>query len=391
MPTSNDPTRVLFVQPTLATYRVPVYGELASRPEIDLRLWYGDHQGIKNADPEGFSGELKPIRSLSFAGQELLWHSAQLEAVKRKDVDVVVLSWGSRYLSLRPALRRARQRGLPVLLWGHGFSKNESPLRQWSRDRLARLATVLMLYDEETASVTVERGWPADRVFIAPNAIDQVPIAAARESFLSDESAMKRFREQEGIVDRSVLLYVSRFAPENRLDILIEAIDRLRHQQPEVLAVLVGGGQEYDRIQEMVESRGLMDHVRLVGPIYEETLLAPWFLSAEAFVYPAAIGLSLLHAFGYGLPVVTSDDMEGHNPEIIAFDSSAGPNQNGITYLADDADSLADRLHNLLNDNALRQKLGQNALAAVRQKYNVPAMVDGMVAAIERCAELGKA
>ena len=339
--------------------------------------------------PRVFSGEKKPIRIASFAGQELLWHSAQIEAVQQPDVDVVALTWGTRYLSLRPALRKAKRRGLPVLLWGHGFSKNESALRVWARDRIAKLATVLMFYDEQTAAAAVERGWPADRVFVAPNAIDQTPLIAARNACLANESTLPQFREQEAITDRRVLLYVSRFSPENRLDLLIEAIDRLRQRQPEVLAVLVGGGLEFDKIEQMVASRGLAEHVRLEGPIYEEAQLAPWFLSAEAFVYPAAIGLSLLHALGYGLPVVTDDASVGHNPEIIALDSTSGPHQNGITYTAGDASSLADTLDHLLTDNALREKLSQNALATVREKYNVPAMVDGIVAAIERCAELG--
>ena len=32
--------------------------------------------------------------------------------------------------------------------------------------------------------------------------------------------------------------------------------------------------------------------------------------------YPVNIGLSLLHAFGFGLPVVTGNDIGSHNPGI---------------------------------------------------------------------------
>ena len=388
MPSASQAIRVLAVQPTLAKYRVPVYRELASRSGIKSTLWYGDHKTLKNAEPQGFDAELKHLRSLSFAGQEILWHQAQLDAVRRDDVDVVLLSWGTRYLSLGPALRTARRRGLPILLWGHGYSKNDSSLRRWARNRIARLASVLMFYDETTAAAAVESGWPADRVFVAPNAIDQRPIAEARDAFCASPINQESFRVEQNLVGKRLCLFVSRFTPENRIDLLVEAIDHLRKRRPEVVAALVGGGQKYDAIEGMVKSLGLQDHIRLLGPIYDEAKLAPWFVSAEAFVYPAAIGLSLLHAFGYGLPVVTDDAAAGHNPEIIAFDPKEGPNQNGLAYRKGDPVHFAETLERLLDNEQLRHKLSRNALATVEERYNVPAMVDGMEAAIRRCHEL---
>lgn len=381
----NEPTRLIVVQSVLAKYRVPVWRELAARAEIDLRLWYGNHSIVPNAEPDGFDAEFKPLRSWSLGGQEVLWHQAQLEAAQATDADAVVLPWGSRYLSLGPALRTAKRRGLGVVLWGHGYSKNETWLRGWMRNRIAKHADALMFYDQPTADSAIQSGWPADRVFAAPNAIDQTPIAAAREACLADESALAAFRQENELEGRRVLLYVSRFAPENRLPLLVEVIDRLRRSQPDVLMAMVGGGELFDEISRDVERRGLQPHLRLLGPIYEESRLAPWFLSAEAFVYPAAIGLSLLHAFGYGLPVVTDDCRTGHNPEIVAFDADPdSPDANGVTYTAGDAGSLADKLGALLQDNDRRTRLAAGALRTVQQRYNVPAMVDGIVAAVRR-------
>ncbi|TWT47364.1 glycosyltransferase family 4 protein [Botrimarina hoheduenensis] len=383
---TTAPLRTICVQPTLASYRVPVYRELAARPSIDLRLWYGNHSTLRNAEPEGFAAELKPLKAWRLRGQEALWHAAQLEAAGCNDVDVLILSWGARYLSLGPALRRAKRRGLPVVLWGHGYSKNDSGLRRWMRDRIARLATVLLFYDERTAAAAIQSGWPADRVFVAPNAIDQTPILAQRDAWLADSEALSRFRREQDLIDRRLLLYVSRFTPENRLELLVDAVDRLRHQQPETLAVMIGGGEEQQRIVQLVQRRKLESFFRFLGPIYDEAKLAPWFLSAEAFVYPAAIGLSLLHAFGYGLPVVTDDNVQGQNPEIIAFQPNTdAPDPNGLAYRAGDAADFATTLDRLLNDATLQNRLASGARRTIEQRYNVPRMVDGMAAAIEAC------
>lgn len=381
----RTPIRTIIVQPTLASYRVPVYRELAARPQIDLRVWYGEQKAIRNATPEGFVAEPKPIRTWSVAGQEAMWHAAQIEAAGRADADAIVLGWSARYLSLRPALRRAHRAGKSVVLWGHGVSKRENAFRRWNRNRITRYATALLFYDEVNAQSAISRGMPADRVFVAPNALDQTAISAARNHWLANAEQLASFQKSQGLTGRKVLLFVSRLTPENRLELLIEAVRLLKADHPEVLAALVGGGAEEERIRGLIREAGVEDHFKLVGPIYDQHELAPWFLSAEAFAYPSTIGLSLLHAFGYGLPVVTNDNLAGHGPEIVAFQPDADrPEANGLAYRKGDPADFAAKLCRLLGDRSLRDHLAEGAYRTVELKYNVRNMVDGMVAAIER-------
>lgn len=386
-PNDAPAIRAIVVQPSLAAYRAAVYRELASRDEIDLRLWYGTDPGITNVEPDGFRAEHRPQRVWKLAGQEFFWQQAQVDAARRDDVDVIVLGWASRYLSLGPALRAAKRRGVGIVLWGHGFSRSESPLRKWNRDRIASKADALLFYDQKTADAAIDAGQAADRVYVAHNAIDQKPIAAATDEWRSDPGRLDAFRTTEGLQGRRVLLYVSRFTPKNRLPLLVDAVERLRQTHPDVLAVMIGGGELFDPIQEDIRRRGLAENFRLLGPIYEESRLAPWFLSAEAFVYPSAIGLSILHAFGYGLPVITDDAWSNHNPEIVAYQPDASlPDANGLAYRHGDGGSLAATLARLLDDPPLRERLAEGALRTVRQRYNVSAMVDGMAAAIRHAA-----
>lgn len=385
----SSPTRLIVTQPSLPKYRVPVWRELAGRPEIDLRLWYGDHHAVTSVEPDGFAAESTPIGSWTFLGQELLWNGATIEAAKREDVDAVFLSWSPRYLSLGPALRTAKRRGKAVVLWGHGFSRSESWVRQWARDRLAKLADVLMFYDDRTAQAAIESGWDADRVFVAPNAIDQTPIAAARDALTGDPERLAAFRGANQLDGRRLLLFVSRLSAKAGLPRLIEAIDKLRREKPDVLAVLIGGGEMQETLDTMIAERGLQDHIRLLGPIYEEEQLAPWFVSAEAFVYPTAVGLSILHTFGYGLPLVTDDLEVGHYPEIVAYDSDpSSPNANGVAYRHGDTDSFVRTLSDLLDDPERRARFSAAARRTVEERYNVPAMVDGMVAAVQRAVQI---
>jgi glycosyltransferase involved in cell wall biosynthesis len=376
--------RIRFVveQPSLAKYRLPVFRELARRPGIDLTLLYGEAPGIPNVEPDGFRGEFVPMSHRKIAGQVIRWHSAQWRAAGRNDADVLLFSWNVRYLSLIPSLLRARWRGKPVILWGHGYSKREHGLRRIIRETVTRLATAVLLYDRTTADRLIASGMAPGCVFVAANAIDQTPIAEARDAWLADPHRLKQFRKEHNLLDRPVLLFVSRFDPLNRVDLLIQATAELRSRFPRLLTVLIGSGAaEQERLQNLVNQLQIADHVRFLGSMYDEMALAPWFLSATAFVYPANIGLSILHAFGYGLPVVTCDAVERQNPEIVALRHET----NGLLYQDGSLPDLVSAIARLLDDTELRSRLGAAALRTAHEEFTVPRMVDGFVAAVEYC------
>src|SRR5205085_9067419 len=105
---------------------------------------------------------------------------------------------------------------------------------------------------------------------------------------------------------------------------------------------------------------------------------APWFLSSSCFVYPGSIGLSLLHAFGYGLPVITHADRRRHGPEIAALVHE----WNGLECDAASPAALADCMRRLCADADLRERLGRHAYETVVNRYSMDIMVDRFVSAI---------
>ncbi len=375
------PIRVLLQQAALPRYRVPVFRELARRPGIDLELVYSTSPGLPNAEPDGFRAEHVEYRRLSLGGQEFMWHPGQFRYVSGRHADVAILSWNTRYLSLIPGLLRARLLGIPVVLWGHGYSKAERAMAAWARRVVARLARAVVFYNHTAAEAFIAAGFPSQRVFVALNSLDQGPIRASREHWLARPQELRAFQESKGLAGRKVVLFVSRLDPGNRVSLLLEAADELRRRMPELLVLVVGKGEEGDALRAMVEARGLHDHVRLLGAIYQETELGAYFVSARVFCYPRNIGLSILHAFGYAQPVVTGDDLASHNPEIEAL----RPGENGLTYKDGDASDLARVLERVLTDDALRERLSQGAQRTVTERFSVEKMVDGFEAAIRHC------
>ena len=373
--------RVGIQQPSLAKYRVPVFRELASRAGIDLTVIYGDRKGIRNAEPEGFAGQPTRLHRSRALGMPLYWHWPQCKLANRKFSDVVILTWNVQYLTLLPAIMRAKANGVKTILWGHGYSKNESGWKTKIRSSVGRFADALLFYNQSTADHFIERGFPSKRIHVAPNSLDQSEIQSCRAHWLAEPQRLDEFRKQHQL-DGPNILFVSRFHPSNRLDLLIECVARLKSDFPSITLNLVGSGdEEQQRLQGLVDSLALANNVKFRGAIYEEMEIAPWFLTADVFCYPANIGLSLLHAFGYGVPVITSDDKKSQNPEIDAFNDQ----ENGLFFRHGSVEDLENRLRTIIENQSLRESMSNHALATVLERFNVKTMVDGMEGAIRFC------
>lgn len=373
-------TRVTIVQPSLAKYRVPVYTALAQRPGVDLQVIYAQSAGIPNVTPDGFFARFEPLQTVRIRAGHMLWHGAQIRYATRERSDVLILSWDVHYASLIPALLRAKANGVATILWGHGYSKRERPWRAWLRQAPARLADTLLFYSENPARTYREKyGFDPGRVVVAPNALDQAPMEAARAAWLGMPDELGRFKETNGLVGQRTILFCSRLVRENRVDLLLRATAEIRKTIQNVRVFIVGSGEDEANLRCLVDELNLGEHIRFVGAIYDEMKLAPWFLSADVYCYPENIGLSLLHSFGYALPVVTSDRREAHNPEIEAL----RPNQNGLLYRHGDHAALAETLRTLLANETQRNALAKEAQRTVTEKFSLEHMVDGFAKAIE--------
>lgn len=370
--------RLVVTQPSLPKYRLGFFEGLASLEGVRMKLVNGLMPGAPpSVETEAFEVERHQIRMLRIFGQEFFWDNAQWRYATRKRADVLVLSWNTRYLSLVPALVRAKLRGVRTILWGHGYSKQESGFRAWLRERVAFMATALVFYSEDHSARYLARGWEKDRIPVALNALDQRPIQAARASWLSSPERLLDFQQKHGLEQGPVVLFVARLEQQRRLELLFEAAGRLKAKYPGIKVVVIGKGEYRDQLEEAARSLGVEDRVIFTGAIYDEQAIAPWFLSATVFGFPMNIGLSILHAFGYGLPVVTSDQVASQNPEVAALE----PGKNGFFYKHGDVESLAEALSKVF-EQAPSGALSRGAHATATEVFTCERMVEGMASAV---------
>jgi glycosyltransferase involved in cell wall biosynthesis len=394
MPNPNDPSaadpkpiRVTIQHPFLSHYRVPVFRQLAQRPGIKLLVVYGHMPNMPNVDPDGFDGRYEPLEIQTLMGKEIMWCGTHMRYVSKKRSDVMVLMWNTRYLSLVPALIKAKFTGVKTILWGHGCSKTETGLRSMLRQTVAKLGDALLLYNHTVAQRYRDYGWPAERVYVGLNSLDQTAARSAREKWSSDPAKLDAFRKEHDLDKGPYIFFVSRLDPANRLDLLVTAVAGLKDKHPGLQALIVGKGEdERKRLETLAESLGVTDNIRFLGAIYGEEQLAPYFMSSTVFCYPSNMGLSILHAFGYGLPVICGDKQELMGPEVEALKDG----ENGLFFRHGDADSLAQALDRVLSDPRLASKMADGARATIDNQFNINTMVTGIEDAIRYCASIAR-
>ena len=121
--------------------------------------------------------------------------------------------------------------------WPHGLSS-----RIWRLGRRHVAATT------EVASSLVRAGFPPAKVRVVANGLEL-------EDF---EQAPKSPVECDVVI-------VGRLVPEKRVDLVIEAVSRLRPSLPTVRCLVIGDGPQRRALEELVAARGLREHVWFVG------------------------------------------------------------------------------------------------------------------------------
>ena len=101
--------RVILQTQGLPKYRVPVWRELARRPQIDLTVVYGDMPGgPPSVAPTGFVSRRVLEKRFALPGRTVTWHEPQWDQATRARADVLVLSWNLNYASLIQRVEEAR-------------------------------------------------------------------------------------------------------------------------------------------------------------------------------------------------------------------------------------------------------------------------------------------
>jgi len=202
--------------------------------------------------------------------------------------------------------------------------------------------TVSSIMQKELA----ERGF--QRVELWPPAVDSDLFHPERKC------PTMRARLSNGRPERSLLLTVSRLAPEKSVGFLADVLREL----PDVTLAIVGDGPDRPALERRFH--GLDAH--FLGYLKGKDLAAA-YASADAFVYASeteTMGNVVLEAMACGCPVVV--------PQAGGIPSLVSHGTNGFLYPPRDVKEAAHLTRTLLADEVLRSQIGQAGRRSIEER-----------------------
>jgi len=259
-----------------------------------------------------------------------------------------------------------------VIFTAHGWAFNEDrPLWQQLIFKSMHWLTVIFSHTTITVSHAVKEQlqWP-----FAQNKMITIPLGRAVPAFKTKDDARQLIEihavgTERGLVDFHADTWIGTIAelhPVKNLSVAIDAVAALTHVLPKLRYVIIGEGQERERLTTQIQQLGLEEHVFLVGAFPEAAKLIPAF---DIFVLPShseASGYVLLEAGLAGVPVIASN--VGGVPELIM------DKQTGLLVPAGGVDALVAAVRECLEkteDSTQRA----NLLKQVATQRNLEAMV----------------
>lgn len=174
------------------------------------------------------------------------------------------------------------------------------------------------------------------------------------------------------------IICVGRLVPAKGQHILVAAVDRLARAGRAVRLRVVGDGPDRAALEHDVAARGLAGHVVFEGAVNQDRIRA-LYAQADAFA---------LASFAEGIPVVLMEAMAMEIPCvttcITGIPELIRDGIDGLLVAPSDDEALAAALGRLMDDAALRRRLGEAGRRRVDEKYHLSRNTDRLAEIFRR-------
>ncbi|MFC1528688.1 glycosyltransferase family 4 protein, partial [Candidatus Latescibacterota bacterium] len=195
--------------------------------------------------------------------------------------------------------------GIPCFLWVYGGETTDAYRRSWLEERivgiLLRGCSFLVTNSPVVTEEFLAYGIPEDRI------IEIIPAVDA-DTFTPGPPPA-HLVEKLGLADKQVILTVSRLTERKGHDLVLKALSILRNRD-KLHYVIVGTGEDRERLERIVESHSLSGRVTFAGRV-DDTELPGYYRLCDIYVMPNREVLESTDSIeGFGISFVEANACE---------------------------------------------------------------------------------
>lgn len=382
---TRRPLRTAFIQEIVPSYRQPFFEGLGRADGVELTVFAGEAdvaEGFLGASENdtSFAWQKLERRLTKLRGSRLVRLRGLLMCLVRLRPDVVISVGNKGFVQNHLLLLLKRVAGFRMYLLQHAFEYRAASRRfrtlEWLyfRRYLLPLVDGVILYTEYERERLIQRGVNPKKLWFTNNTLDIEGIAKIRQGLQPAEA--EDIRSRLGVRSAPSIVFLGRLVRGKQVELLLEYFDRIRARVPNAQLIVVGDGPLR---RELTERWTDSPSVVLTGGIYDELVIASLMQVARAVFLPGYSGLTVNHAFAYGVPFVTLRS-PAHKPEIDYVCHGV----NGYLLEPDDVATNVSVLSALLTDDVLFAQMSR-AAHATASRLTMKAMVDNVASVITGC------
>jgi glycosyltransferase involved in cell wall biosynthesis len=221
-----------------------------------------------------------------------------------------------------------------------------------SRRDIRRAAAIHYLTTNEREGCHALYGL-ANRAVVLPNGVEALELPERN-------NLIRRYPLLEG---KTIVLFLGRIHEIKGLDILAKAFARVARERSDVALLIVGPDERgyEETVRGLLRRENVSDNVVFTGLLQGDEKFEA-LAGSDVFVLPSyseGFSMAILEGMACGLPVLITHQC--HFPEVA--DAGAG------YVVGPNAQEVAKALRDLVDDPALRSRMGENGRRLVKEKY----------------------
>jgi len=199
---------------------------------------------------------------------------------------------------------------------------------------------------------------------ISDSSKDDIVKFGAKKPIYTIPPTIEEIPEKNITQNNKQFVCIGRLVFYKNVEVLIKAVNIVKKQENKIKLVIVGGGPQLKKIQDMVTNMNLEDNITIKGYVSSEEKIK-LISESNAMLFPSlceGFGLVILEAFSQNKPVLVSDIRP--TSDIISHEET------GFVLNPNDEKEWAEHILKLVKNPQESQRMGKNGNHILKTEYN---------------------